>query len=394
MTSTEPEPKEQQVSNGPPTRSQQDYAEAECEGDVSALICLAEKREKHLREWLNKRRPHLRATWRTRPSEHPVTIYHLEQVASHIHSILFYLRPPNNKLDDNEPGRASLRSLLNQLKDPSQISRESAWELAGEFERQVIELGDDTYLYTLLKYQKERIDKKDEHSEIRRVPSVANWDDYFSKEDLERLCHSYDQDGSFYDDQTSREARYALRSLHLVRSEEYRRDRTRIYLRAGYFGRLAHLLMWLLILLCGSYLFVSVPDLHGIQLDPNLPAFQQPWPFPLYLLLFVFFSGALGDVVSRAYRLGRQSLRVETAPRASEAPFGIRTLLSQGTSLLAQVVLGGTAAVIIYLVLQLFSPPFDPVVYGVIGFLAGYSEAIFSRMLQETAGMGQTYSGL
>jgi hypothetical protein len=102
----------------------------------------------------------------------------------------------------------------------------------------------------------------------------------------------------------------------------------------------------------------------------------------VFLLLFVFFAGGLGDVVSRAYRFVRSSLRVETAPRAEEAPLGIRVLLLQGSSLLAQVVLGGTAAVVIYIIVRFVSPDLDPVAFGIIGFLVGYSEAFFSRLLR------------
>jgi hypothetical protein len=393
LRSTEPERKEQEVADGAPARSEQDYAEAECGGDVDKLIHLAEKREKQLRQWLSTKRRRLSLNSERRRFKHPVTIYHLEQVASHIHSILFLLKPPNDKLANDQPGRASLRSLLNQLEAPSQLSRESAWELAGEFERQLIELGNDAYLYTLLKDQVGS-DNEDERSEIKRVPSIANWKEHFSEDDLKLLCDEYEHFHNFDGGRTRREVRYALRHLHLVRSEEHRRDRARISLRARYFGRLTLLLTGLLIVLCYCYLRVTVPELDGIKYDTGLPAFQQDWPYPLFLLLFVFFSGALGDVVSRAYRLGRQSLRVETVPRADEAPLGIRMLLSQGKSLFAQVALGGTAAVIIYIVLQLISPDFEPIAYGVIGFLVGYSEAFFSKMLQETTGMGQTYSGL
>jgi hypothetical protein len=375
-------------------RPQRDLSQNECRGDVDDLISRAEESEKRLRQWLNNTRPRLRLFGGTPPSEHPVTIYCVEQVASHIHSILFHLRRPNNKLVNNESRIASLCLLLEQTNNLQQISRENAWELAGEFERQLIALGDDTYLYTLLKDQLES-SKENERNELKHVPSMATWNDHFPLDDPDLFCRSYEMnDGKFSAGRTRCEVRQALRHLHLVRSEEHRRDRARIYLRAGYFGRLALLLTGILIFLCGSYLLVSVPSLYEVQFQPTVPTTQQEWPFPLFLLLLVFFSGALGDVVSRAYSLGRQSLRAETAPRASESPLGIRLLLSQGASLFAQVVLGGTAAVIVYIVVQLISPDLDPVVYGVVGFLAGYSEAFFSRMLQETAGMGQRVSGL
>jgi hypothetical protein len=334
----------------------------------------------------------------------------LEQVASHVNSILFQIKPSNTQLATNASQIASLCSLLKQLEEPSEISRESAWELAGEFERQLIALGDDAYLYTLLKDQVGS--ETDQQSGPKRIPTIARWNDYFPSEDLYRLRRDYEYNGDrFSNDRTRCEVRQYLRHLHLVQAEEHRRDRARISLRAGYFRRLTLLLLLIIIPLCVFYLLVSSPNVIRVtslvplsitnqtplNLDSNnvpLPPSEQPWPFPAYLLLFVFCSGALGDVVSRAYRLGRQSLRAEIPPNAEEAPLGIRVLLSQGSSLAAQVALGGTAAVIIYIFLQVFSPSLDPLVYGVVGFLAGYSEAIFSRMLQETAGFGQRYSGV
>jgi hypothetical protein len=100
-------------------------------------------------------------------AKHPVTTYHLEQIASHLHSLLFLLKAQREPLANDPIGQASLRSLLESLRslldrlDEAEskswrnaawgLSRNAAWELAGQFERQLIELGDDTYLYTLLR---------------------------------------------------------------------------------------------------------------------------------------------------------------------------------------------------------------------------------------------------
>jgi hypothetical protein len=45
------------------------------------------------------------------------------------------------------------------------------------------------------------------------------------------------------------------------------------------------------------------------------PPSEQPMPYPAYLLLFVFSAGALGAVLGRAFKLGRQSVYVGTASR-------------------------------------------------------------------------------
>jgi hypothetical protein len=51
-------------------------------------------------------------------------------------------------------------------------------------------------------------------------------------------------------------------------------------------------------------------------------------------------------------------------------------------------VLGGAAAVIIFLALQLFAPDVPLVAYGAIAFLTGSSEPFFNRMLQGHYGDG------
>jgi hypothetical protein len=465
MVKAEQDPQDGQVPIGMVGTEQRSFVRTEDEIEIDELVRLAKEKEKQLWECLDgtKRRlvwdneKPLRLSWDSRRprSNHPVATLHLMQIASHIHSILYHLKPPVNKLANNEPGRASLRSLLEQLDDPVRLSRDSAWELSGEFERQLITLGDDTYLYTLLRDQLGSAEQP--RSGPKRIPTIADWKDYFPVDDLQRLCSDYEgkaessgDNGTlskvgksvrerlcpnnaqttrgFSDEQTRSEVREYLRHLHLVRSEEYRRDRAKIRLRARYLARVAPLLMVLLILLCGSYLLVSSPNTYVFELlgwpsstdliplradqiplvDTNgnplnsggsngtpAPPSEQPMPFPAYLLVFVFSAGALGGILSRAYRLGRESLRVGTEPPANEASIGIRALLSEGKSLMAQAAMGGTAAIIIYLVLQLFAAPDFPLVgYGLLGFFAGYSEPFFTRMLQETAGIGQRYSGV
>jgi hypothetical protein len=194
-----------------------------------------------------------------------------------------------------------LRSLLKQLEDPSSLTRDSTWELAGQFERQCIDLGHDSSLYTLLKDQAQCLDdqskdcEEDRREKIRRVPAIANWDQHFAINDLKELCEVYEENGQFTDNETRSKARYFLRHLHLVRAEEQRRDRAKIGLRKRYLARVTPVLILLLLLLCVSYLLVtSATQLYEVEVNNNLPSYAQPWPFPAFLLLFVFSSGALG----------------------------------------------------------------------------------------------------
>jgi hypothetical protein len=83
-----------------------------------------------------------------------------------------------------------------------------------------------------------------------------------------------------------------------------------------------------------------------------------------------------------------------TASSGYEASLGIRALLSEHKSVWSQVAMGGTTAVVVYLILQLFAQDFGAVSYGVIGFAAGYSEPFFNRTLQVAAGLAERPSGL
>jgi hypothetical protein len=166
-------------------------------------------------------------------------------------------------------------------------------------------------------------------------------------------------------------------------------------------------LMGLLIILCGSYLLTGlqktvvftslVPpsiDERDLLAEP-LPPSERRRAFVAWLLFFVFSAGALGAILGRAFTLGRQFARGGTAATDDDAAaFGIRWLLAVGQALPAQVAIGGTAAVVIFLALQLFDPTFPPVAYGIISFLTGYSEPFFSRTLQETTAWGQRIGGL
>jgi len=379
------------------------------------VIWRAEAAEQKLWECLNyQKKPFFIWVfdWKWRRISHPVNVLHLKQISSHIHSILFLLRNTNSEIANSKPTIASLNSLLDQLDDASQLSKDNSWELAGRFERQLIEIGEDAYLYTILRDQVGG-EEEEERTGPKRVPAIAKWNDYFSHDELEVLCWDYEVkggfDGEFSNTQIRSKVRHALRHLHLIRSEEYRRDRGKIRLRARYLARMTPLIMALLVVLCVSYLFVGssntyttitslVPfSLSGpIPLEPGppsapLPPSEQPLPFRAYLLLLVFAAGALGGILSRAYRLEQQSKSVGTDPPTDEPSLGIRALISDGSSLLAQTALGGTAAIVSYLLLQLFAPDIPPVAYGLVGFLAGYSEPFFSRIIQQT---GQMYSGI
>jgi hypothetical protein len=85
---------------------EQDNAPAEDERGVVVLIRKVEEKEKEVWRCLNPPRSSLRDRLfggdSTLRAKHPVTTYHLEQIASHLHSILFYLKSQRGKLNEDE----------------------------------------------------------------------------------------------------------------------------------------------------------------------------------------------------------------------------------------------------------------------------------------------------
>lgn len=368
---------------------QGDASPAKGEATVDELIELVDKQGEELREFLNsldkRSKNHVIAQLEEflnipgGHSKHPVRTLHLEQIASQLHSILYCLNT-SNRLADNEVARASLHSLLKQIDDPSKLSRESAWELAGEFERQLIELGADPYLYTLLKDQ----------VRVKYVPTIDSWDEHFSSDELREICQRYNEDSGKFSNNHTNKARDFLRHLHLARSEEYRRDRAKMDLRDRYLRRMFPWLLVFFLGLCVSYVLLSSPDVllsspdHWASSPPEPPPPEPYWKYLVFLLLFVFFSGAAGSVLGRAYRLGGQARHEDTESNATESSIGIRQLLTEGKNISTQALVGATAAVIVYIVLDAFlgrNP--GEIGFGVIGFLTGFSEPFFTRTLEQ-----------
>jgi hypothetical protein len=268
-----------------------------------------------------------------------------------------------------------------QIDDPERLSRESAWELAGEFERELIELGDDTYLYTLLK----------DEVRVKYVPTIAGWDEHFSGDELWKMCESYQENCGKFPNKNSDKAREFLRHLHLARTEEYRRDRAKMDLRDRYLRRMFPWLSTLVGLLCVSYVLLSSPDvlqstpaLWANYVPPDPPPPVPYWWYLAFLLSFVFLSGAIGSVLGRAYRLGRQVQREDPESNATESSIGIRQLLAEGKNIGTRAFVGAAAAVIVYIVLDAFlGRNLGEISYGVIGFLTGFSEPFFTRTLEQ-----------
>src|SRR5205085_7264742 len=111
----------------------------------------------------------------------------------------------------------ALTSLLQQIEEPAALSSEAVWEVADALEMELVELGDDTYLYTLLKVQQR---------------SDNEWKRYFPRDDLDDLLKTY-SDGTFQVHGGSKARSFLVRLLQ-ARVDEYRRDRAKAQLRGNY----------------------------------------------------------------------------------------------------------------------------------------------------------------
>jgi len=288
----------------------------------------------------------------------PVRTKNLEKVAGYLHDILTF-HDSGNKPCCTELRTASLCSLLEQIKCPAEISSNNAWELADLFEVELIRLGDDPYLYTLLM------------AKLEVYGTDAPKDGYPPYKYLEKLHGRY-SDGKF-DCNSRLEVRRVLEHLQHNIISEYRRDRAKAQLRGIYLGRMALILTVLLFFFGYFYLTAE-------QLTRDL-------------LLLVAFAGAIGSVLSRAYRLGKQPLHAETGIKTEEPPLRIRALISEWKVFVAQPVIGAAAALIFYLVfssgiLQIIDVgKLSPAHYALIAFLAGFSEPFFTGIIDKVEGM-------
>jgi hypothetical protein len=112
------------------------------------------------------------------------------------------------------------------------------------------------------------------------------------------------------------------------------------------------------------------------------------------LVVLVLCAGAVGSVLRQAVKLSKQPLHEDPERKASEPPLGIRALMSGWEMVWAQPVIGASFAVILFLVFQAGLIPLDglgkwgPAEYGVMGFLAGFSEPFVLRTLERVSGAG------
>ena len=287
----------------------------------------------------------------------PVRTKNLQKINGFLLKMLRFNPPLSASYAKVQP----LISILNLIKCPETLSSDSVWEQADLLEIELVELGDDNYIYLLLKEQQK---------------SYSEWERYFLRNDLDDLLKKC-SNGTFQDQQESLKARRFLVHLLQARMNEYRRDRAKAQLRGDYLGCMARLLF---VLVSGFTIFYIVAS-----------------PGSAFELLLVLFAGAAGSILSRAIKLGRQPLHAEPGAKPDEVPLGIRALISDRKAFLAQPVIGATTALILFLVfqvglIQIRGVP-GPPAYGLVGFLGGFSEPFVLGVIDKVAGQwGSTLS--
>ncbi len=299
----------------------------------------------------------------------PVRKKNLQKIDGYLVRMLHLKLDPDPNASDSNISVQPLTSLLQQIKTPETLSSDAVWELADALELELVELGDDTDLYTLLKDLQENDDQ---------------WDKYFSRGNLSDPLKIYN--GTFPDVERPK-IRSFLTSLLRARVSEYRRDRAKAQLRGNY---LVFMALFLAVFVSGFTIFFVAAASQAAR--------HQPVD-PLFILLLVLFAGAAGSILSRAIKLGKQPLHAERGTKADEVPLGIRALIADRKTFLAQPVIGATTALILFLVFQAGLiqiggvKELTPAVYGLVGFLGGFSEPFVFGILDKVAGQwGSTLS--
>lgn len=321
-----------------------------------SLVNLILKKGEMFRHYLNEQEPKTRWLFSLFVGN-PVRIKNLEKIAGHLHNLLMYIETQQPSHGSHaEENALSLRTLLDQLNDPARLSSNNAWELADLLEIELIRCGDECYIYTLLS------------AENGLKDSQHRWEKYFPTEALTSLQENF-RDGRFRDPNKCLEARQKLEYLQRSRIGEYRRDRAKGQLRGTYLGRMAIVLG---LLIAGLSYFYSAVDNDSANLLP-----------------VVLTAGAVGSALSRAVKLGKERLNEMPKDQTTVPPLGIRTLISEWAFFLAQPVIGATTALILFFVFYSGLLPIGdlkPAGYGLMGFLAGFSEPFFLGILDKVAG--------
>jgi len=280
----------------------------------------------------------------------PVRVKNLEKVLAHLNVLQHFLE--KDAVKRIKPGTYhNLCSQLTQLEKPEEICFNQAWELADSLEAELLWIGDASYIKGIWQTWPRS-----------RVPDSM----------LDLILKEFDDQKN---DTIENRVRPWLLEDQRDLIQEYRRDRAMITLRRSYLNIMAITLLVLDLAFCGLFIVVcSEFASKCLEICPT------SWS----VFLLVMTVGAIGSILARATKLSQQPL---PTGKGQETPLGIRSLMSTWSVFWAQVMLGATAALIVYLVFSSGLLNFGdletqtPATLTVLSFIAGYSEPFFLNVV-------------
>jgi hypothetical protein len=231
---------------------------------------------------------------------------------------------------------------------PKSISIDSAWELANQLKRQLLVLGDSSYVWVQLEYEAER---------DKRSDKWHRWSDHLSAEKLQRLLA--ERTGKTVDRSVQLDAVRSLQKLYDLRAEAGLERRARAAQKCRYLTALIPILLVLLAALSATIYQIGQGD---IWKDIGLAT----------------SAGALGATLSGIFRVRDRLTELDD-------------LRSFWPAMRIQPLVGATAGVFTLLILEsgairLGSAAGAPwAATGLLTFIAGFSEPFFLGLVQRIA---------
>jgi hypothetical protein len=267
-----------------------------------------------------------------------------------IHSRLLELKEALSR-DRSHCGLHAEKILVTVQLVNESLGGDAAWDVSDYLKELLPLVASDDWVYRALLEEKGR---------SAEVPH--RWNSLSSASKLDKLIKGYD--GSL-PSPDGKVARQNLTALYVIRNDRGRHDRAREGLRSLYLRQVA---LGLLLLLA-----ISVASMLGLRTS-------DAWS----PIIIVFFAGGLGAVLSGI-------IRIRDVERIAQIDTVWRTMVSQ-------VVLGGTLAVIVLVTLQTglvqlatldFSGTLNPLAVYLVGLISGYSEPFAIGLLKKVVELGK-----
>ena len=253
--------------------------------------------------------------------------------------------------DDHAPLRtADVRQRFRDLlaRDPNRLSIDSAWELANQLKRELLVLGDASYVWTQLEYESER---------NKRREKWHRWGDHLPPGKLQALIEARSRGA--VDVATQLEAVRSLRKLYELRAEAGLERRARAAQKCRY---LTALIPFLLVLLVAMSTTIYEVGQGGIWKEVCLAA----------------SAGALGATLSGIFRVRDRLTELDD-------------LRSFWPAMRIQPLIGATAGVFTLIILESGAVKLGNAegsswaATALFTFMAGFSEPFFLGLVQRIA---------